>query len=129
MIESSTSRKVSDFLINKNLTGSLKIWASEGALSFHTVKHHNSYKSMDCTPALIRQMCDDSDIAKKLSCARTKTEAIIDQVLSPHSINVVISALSNVPYLSICTDGSNHGSTKMFPELVQYFEASNGIQV
>lgn len=129
MIESSTSRKVSDFLINKNLTGSLKIWASEGALSFHTVKHHNSYKSMDCTPALIRQMCDDSDIAKKLSCARTKTEAIIDQVLSPHSINVVISALSNVPYLSICTDGSNHGSTKMFPVLIQYFEASNGIQV
>lgn len=74
-------------------------------------------------------MCDDSDIAKKLSCARTKTEAIIDHVLSPHSIDVVISALSNVQYLSICTDGSNHGSTKMFPVLVQYFEASNGIQV
>jgi len=84
---------------------------------------------MDCTLACVRQMCDDFDIAKKLSYARTKIEAIIDHLLTPHLIDVVISALSNDPYLSISTDGSYHSSTKMFPVLVQYFEVSNRVQV
>lgn len=84
---------------------------------------------MFCTSGLKRKLCDDSVIAKMLSCARTKTEAIIDHYLSPHSIDVVISAIANIPYLRIFTDGSNHGNIKMFPVLIQYLNISNGIHV
>ena len=39
--------------------------AAEGAFAFHTVKHHNSYRSMDCTSALLKKAFPDSDTAKK----------------------------------------------------------------
>ena len=34
--------------------------AAEAAWSFHTVKHHNSYRSMDCTSALLKKTLPDS---------------------------------------------------------------------
>lgn len=37
--------------------------------------------------------------------------------------------MSNIPYLSISINGSIHFSIKNFSILVQYFDASNGIQV
>ena len=62
--------------------------AAEGAFSFHTVKHHNSYRSMDCTSALLKKAFPDSDTAKNCNSARTKTEAIVNVVLAPHSVEV-----------------------------------------
>ena len=35
-------------------------------------------------------LCNDSAIAKQVSCARTKTEAIVTSVLSPHSIDAAV---------------------------------------
>lgn len=58
--------------------------AALGALSFHTVKHHNSSRSMDCTSALLKKAFPDSDTAKKINNGRTKTEAIVNGVLAPH---------------------------------------------
>lgn len=67
---------------------------------------------------------------KKISCARTKTEAIISGVFSPHSIDVTLKEISGTPFISVSTDGSNHGNIKLFPIVVQYFDLSKGgIQV
>lgn len=44
--------------------------AAEGPLAFHTVKHHNSYKSMDCTSALPKKAFPDTDTTKKFSGER-----------------------------------------------------------
>lgn len=57
--------------------------AAEATWSFHTVKHHNSYRSMDCTSSLLKKTLPDSDTAKKFSCACTKTEVIVNGVLAP----------------------------------------------
>lgn len=126
----STSKSLLNFVVHKSTPAALKVWAAEGALAFHTVMHHNSFKSMDCTPTLLRMMFNDSETAKKISCARTKTEAIISGVFSPHSIERTLKVLSETPFISISTDGSNHGNIKLFPIVVQYFDASQGgIQV
>lgn len=122
----STSKSMLNFVVKKSTPAAQKIWAAEGTLAFHAVMHHNSFKSMDCTPALLRMMFDDSDTAKKISCARTKTEAIISGVFSPHSIDVAMQELSGTPFISVSTDGSNHGNIKLFPIVVQYFDASQG---
>uniref|UniRef100_A0AAR2KN72 HAT C-terminal dimerisation domain-containing protein n=1 Tax=Pygocentrus nattereri TaxID=42514 RepID=A0AAR2KN72_PYGNA len=100
--------------------------AAEAAWSFHTVKHHNSYRSMDCTSSLLKKTLPDSDTAKKFSCARTKTEAIVDGVLAPHSVEVAHEALKNIPFCGINTDGSNHGAVKIFPIIIQYFDWKEG---
>lgn len=103
-----------------------EISAGEGALAFHTVKHHFSYLSMDCTPGLTRQICNDSEIAKKMTCARTKTEAIVNSIIAPYGVEIVIEAMKNISHFGVSTDASNHGAVKMFPLLIQYFDWKNG---
>lgn len=51
----------------------------------------------------------DSKISTKVQSGRTKTQAIVDNVLAS-------------------TDGSNFGNIKVFPVLVQYFDIEKGIQ-
>ncbi|XP_042311019.1 uncharacterized protein LOC121924036 [Sceloporus undulatus] len=107
----------------------LLINAAEAALAFHTVSHHSLYRSMDCTPKLNAEIYCDSDIAKNMSCVRTKTEAIINKILGPHSVDVTIQCLKEISCFGITTDGSNHLSLKMFPILIQFFDyKAGGIQ-
>lgn len=69
---------------------------------------------------------DDSNTAKKISYVRTKTEAIVNNVLAPHSLKVINEYLKNIPFISIATNASNHGNIKMFPILIQYYDYLNG---
>ena len=78
---------------------------------------------MDCTCALNREIFSGSDTAKKVSCNRTKATAIATEVLSPLSVAELKTDLEDVPFSSIATDASNHGSTKLFPLTIQYFDA------
>lgn len=91
--------------------------------------HHFSFKSADCSHHLLRTILPDSQIAKKISCARTKTEAIVMNVIAPLSIESVLAEISQTAYVSISTDASNHGSLKVFPILLQYYTKENGLQV
>ena len=92
-------------------------------MAFHTVKHHQSYKSNDCTSHLMRKLFPDSNILKKYSCAWTKVEAIVNNVLFPMTVKYVLNDIQElgIMYLRVATDGSNHQSTKLFPIVVQYF--------
>lgn len=84
---------------------------------------------MDCTPKLNSVIYSDSEIARKVTCARTKTESIINKVLAPHSVDVTIECLSGISCFGVCTDGSNHGNYKVFPIILQYFDyRAGGIQ-
>ncbi|XP_065667530.1 uncharacterized protein LOC136087857 [Hydra vulgaris] len=77
---------------------------------------------MNCVSKLHKTVYPDSKIAKEVTCARTKSEEIITSVLSPHSIEITIKDLKNIACFGLATDGSNHGSTKIFPILIQYFD-------
>lgn len=71
--------------------------------------------------------CFRSQIQRK-TCNRTKATAIVKNVLSPLSIAELKSDLTNVAFISVSTDASNHGSTKLFPIVIQYFDKQkNGI--
>ena len=62
----SSSSKVTDFFVSKTDTS---VTAAEGTLAFHTIKHHNSYRSMDCTSGLLRKVFPDSVTAQKIPSA------------------------------------------------------------
>ena len=70
-------------------------------MAFHTVKHHQSYKSNNCTSPLMRNLFPDSNISKKHSCVRTVKYVLND--IQEHGIM----------YLGVATDSSNHQSTKL----------------
>jgi hypothetical protein len=124
----SNTPQVSEFFIKRNSKTEERIIATEGALSFHAVKHHLSYISMDCTSKLNQVIYSDSEIAKKVSCARTKTEAIVNNVLAPHFVAMAIQDLNKISCFGISTDGSNHDSQRLFLVVIQYFHKVHGIK-
>ncbi|KAH9628547.1 hypothetical protein HF086_001154 [Spodoptera exigua] len=70
---------------------------------------------------------EDSQIAAKLTCGRTKASAITRNVLGPYSQEKVISELKECYYFSVASDASNVGNLKTFPYAVQYFNCNKGI--
>lgn len=105
------------------------VTAAELALTYHTVKHNLSYNSMDCTVKLNKIIYVNSTTASSIRLARTKMEALVTEVLGPYAIQNVIDDL-NTDNLFYClqTDASNKKNIKLFPLVVQYFTAKNGIQ-
>lgn len=104
--------------------------AAEVAHVYHTVKHSVSYNSSDCALKLSHRTLNDSNIVKKMSCGRTKAEALVTDVLAPKAVEEVIKKLKmpqNPLPFSIQTDASNKGNRKMFPLAVQFFRADTGI--
>lgn len=126
---SSSSGKVSSFYEPKFSKLSQQIAAAEGTRAFHTVRHHFSFRSCDCSHKLLKFIIPDSKIAKSISSARTKTEAIVVNVLAPLSVEMVMEELKTVDFISISTDASNHGDKKLFPVLIQYYSKELGIVV
>lgn len=56
-----------------------KVFAAEGAFSYHVAKHGQSFASTNCVSSegLFRTMFPDSNVAKKYGSSETKTAAII----------------------------------------------------
>ena len=90
-----TTQSLAVFIRDQNSPISLKIAAAEGAFAFHTVKHHHSFKTMDCTSRLLSVCSTDSEIGKNFHSARTKPERIITGVLAPLSIEEVLAELKS----------------------------------
>src|SRR6218665_2499149 len=65
----------------------------------------------------------------KFSTARTKTEAIVCNVLAPYAMEELECDLECANFVSIFTDSSNPNSIKMFPVLVRYFKPTSGVHV
>ncbi|CAH1163556.1 unnamed protein product [Phaedon cochleariae] len=127
--EAEVNNKVTDFLVPKYTNIELQISAAEGTLAFHTVHHHLSFRSCDCSVKLIKKIIPDSSMAKKISCARTKSEAIIVGVIAPYSLNMAVQDAKKSNVIGIATDASNHGSLKVFPVLIQFFDKRMGLSL
>lgn len=101
-----------------------EVAAAEATWAYHTVQESHSFRSNDCASRLI-QTCFE----QKFRCARTKSEAIVVNVLAPMAIHELNDHLRKANCITLLTDASNHGSTKLFPVLVRYFLPYEGVQV
>ena len=82
------------------------------------LKHNHTYNSLDCCLKLNSKLYKDSKVASKASCGRTKSEAIVTNVLGKKAQAVVVDDLKRHDpafFFSIQTDASNHRHMKMFP--------------
>ena len=64
----------------------------------------------------------------KFSCARTKTMAIVKNILYPYALAELKNELDGTEHLCFLSDASNHKAFKLYPTLVQYFNIEKGIQ-
>jgi hypothetical protein len=101
---------------------------TEGALSFHAVKHHLSYRFMGYTSKLNQVTYFDSDMSENVTCERIKTGGIINNLLAPLSVVLEIQDLNEISCTGVSTDGSNHDSLKAFPTMIQYSNKVHGIK-
>jgi hypothetical protein len=79
------NQKVTSYFTKKTIADEDKhIAAEEGFFAFHTIKHNYSFRSMDCTSSVIRNLH-----VQKFSCGRTKCEAIVN-VLAPLAMRQIL---------------------------------------
>jgi hypothetical protein len=67
-----SSAKVTSFFMKSGSKSDDAVLGAEGAFAFHTVKHHSSYKTADCTSFPLKTIFPDSEIARKFSSAQNK---------------------------------------------------------
>lgn len=79
---------------------------------------------MDCTAALVRQFFDS-----KFTCARTKCEAIVLNVLHPHVLSKILAEVKNCKFVTVYFDACNQRDIKMMPIMIRYFHVKKGICV
>ena len=126
METSRQTKAISSFMVTKSSQD--KVTVAELASTYHSVRHGHSYLSTDCANKLNAKIFNDSEIATKMSCGRTKTEALVENVLAPFSQQRLTADLEKSQYFSVCSDASNSGHTKVFPYTVQYFSPSEGVK-
>ena len=59
-----SSKSLGTYFREKYSPVSLKIASAEGTYAFHAIKHHHSFRTMDCTSRLISVCFPDSEIAE-----------------------------------------------------------------
>lgn len=77
------TKAISSFMITKSSAD--KVTVTELTATYHGVRHGHSYLSTDCGNKVGAKIFSDSDIATKMSCGRTKSEALVENVLAPFS--------------------------------------------
>jgi hypothetical protein len=84
-----------------------KLAAEEGILAFRVVKQNISFRSVDCTSEIIKQLY------KKCTCSRIKCESIAVNVPVPFVMQHMCKDMDNVRYLSLRMGTSNHRRLKL----------------
>jgi len=95
-------------------TGIHHLWLS----NLTTATHHRIVTINFC------KVFSDSKSSKKISCGKTKSEAIIANILSPHSVEIALSEVKENKPFSLSTDDSNKGNLKLFPGSVRHFSST-----
>lgn len=99
--------------------------AREGLWAYHTIRSNISFLSADCSSKLFRECFGIKDFHS----ARTKTEAIVTNVLAPIAEDMLNAELKSCRFVTMTTDASNHGSLKLMPVMVRYFLPTVGVKV
>lgn len=122
MSAASSSQKIENFFTS---TFDSVAAAMEATWTYHIINGNQSFKSADCATKIFRTCFK----MKKFSCSKTKCQAIVLNVLAPEAKRIVKAELSERRYVAIYTDASNHGSVKIFPVMVRYFNPTAGVSV
>jgi hypothetical protein len=89
-----------------------KVKTAEIKLSAFVIEHNISFNTMDHLSELIRTTFSDSEIAKNVKCNRTKTRAIITNVIGSYSSDIIIDVLQKEKFSLIVDESTDKGTIK-----------------
>lgn len=121
------NESIANFFVAKNSSQEKMITAAEVSFAYHEAVHYHSYLCTDRTIKLARKVFADSKLSSKIHCGHTKCRNIVENVLAPHSAEVLLSDIRGHKAFSIATDASNKGNIKCFPVLLRCFSKEHGV--
>lgn len=122
---SASAHSIASFFKNADPTNAdLQCAAKEATFAYHTAQHGLSFKTSDCTSKLVKTFFEP-----KFTGARTKTEAIIINVIAPYILKTVLKSLEEANFVTVTIDCSNRNEIKLTPICVRYFTLNEGVSV
>lgn len=101
-----------------------KVKDAEIRLAAFVVEHNLPFNVMEHLPALLKATCVDSEVAKGLACSRTKTTAMVKNVLGAESKHLLIEEMKTT-YFSLIVDESTDVSCMKHVCIVVRLAAKN----
>ena len=118
-----TQTSVSSFLVTEPLKD--RITSAKVKFPVFLAENNLQMATADNVSRLFKSTFPDSQIAKKYSCGRTKSSAILNDTLAADLKEKLVDNLKQTP-LSIATDGSKDiGLEKMNPMTVKFFDINS----
>ncbi len=105
--------KLTHFLHKKKDPEKINFTRIEIVWCYHNVRHNQSFRSMNCTSKLLKKF-----VNPKLSCARTKTECAVTNVIAKLTDDQIFHELTKCNVV-VSSDVSNHKAIKLLPILIK----------
>ncbi|KAG5867730.1 hypothetical protein JTB14_010140 [Gonioctena quinquepunctata] len=99
---------------------------AELQLAMFNAEHNLPFKTLEHLPKLIRNLCPDSAIAKKIKCSRTKGTQLICHYIGPENLSRVCEQLKSKHFSLIIDETTDISTCKSLAMVVRYF---NGFRV
>ena len=102
-----------------------KVMAAEVKLTVFLAENHLPMAVADQASRLFKSMFPDSQIAKKITCGRTKASPVLNDAIAEELKEILVTKLKVAPF-SIATDDSNDtGLEKMNPMTMKLFDINS----
>ncbi|XP_072384804.1 zinc finger BED domain-containing protein 5-like [Diabrotica undecimpunctata] len=105
-----------------------EIKEAEIRLAAFIAEHNLPFTAMEHLPNLIKKICPDSKIAEGLACSRTKTSAIVKNVLGRQSFQSTCQELRRMKFSLIVDESTDRSTIKHLCLVVRYVNDNNNIQ-
>lgn len=106
---SSSQTLLTDLFSNKNIE---PVKRGEILLAAFIAEHNIPMNVMEHLPQLLKNVCPDSQIAKSISCDRTKTSAILKNVTGITAKQMLMEKLRNLKFSLIVDESTDRGCVK-----------------
>lgn len=90
-------------------------------ISAFIAEHNLPFRVAEHIPVLISKICTDSDIAKNIKCSRTKTTAIVKNVIGQSSSNNICAILRSTKFSLIIDESTDLSTRKHLVMVARYF--------
>lgn len=98
-------------LTKKSTSLEKSVKQSEIRIAAFVVEHNIPINVMEHFLDLIRAVCPDSEVAKNITCGRTKTTKLISEVLGKSDLDIMVEAMQTNKF-SLTVDESTDKGTK-----------------
>lgn len=111
---------VKNKIINQQKEGEIRI-----LITSFIAEHSIPLNVADHLTTLIKNVCPDSDIAKNISCSRTKCTKIVQNVTGNHQFQKIVNILRTEKFSLIVDEYTNINEIKQLALVARYFHESH----